>query len=243
MATAEAKGETGSELGVIEILSDLEPAILGRLDKRCRWYRYAAQEMILDRAESEIHDVFFVIEGAVRIVNYSALGREIAFANIRKGGFFGELAAIDGSPRSASVVAIEECRLASLAPNAFRSVLLDHPEIAVKVILQLATIVRRCDARIMDLSTQRAVHRVHAELLRLAEPDIVAPSNWVVRPMQPHSEIASRVSTTRETVARALSQLAGAGIVERKGKTLYIRDYERLTELVESGTYQALAAR
>ncbi len=243
MTTQVATLDMGSGLGAIGILSGLEPEVLERLGKRCRWHRYAAQEMILDRAESEIHDVYFVIEGAVRIVNYSPLGREIAFANIRQGGYFGELAAIDGAARSASVVAIQNCRLASLSPEVFRNLVFDHPEIAMKVIMQLAGIVRLCDDRIMDLSTQRAVHRVHAELLRLAKPDIVAPDNWVVRPMRPHAEIASRVSTTRETVARALSQLATAGIVERKGKTLYIRDYQRLTELAEGGAYQAVAAR
>ena len=51
--------------------------------------------------------------------------------------------------------------------------------------------------------------------------------------MLSHSEIASRASTTRETVARVLGQLAQAGIVERKSKALYVRDKERLERLAE----------
>ena len=244
MATEGPTGDDKTGLGVIELLSGLELEALRVLETRCRWHRYAAQGLILDRADSDVHDVFFVVEGAVRIVNYSISGREIAFANIRKGGYFGELAALDAAPRSASVVAIEDCRLASLAPEAFRRLLFEHSDLAMQAIMQLASIVRRCDDRIMDLSTLSAVHRVQAELLRLAEPDVVAPQNWVVRPMRTHAEIASRVSTTRETVARVLSQLATAGIVERKAKTLYIRDHERLTKLAESGAaYQAVAAR
>ena len=244
MATGAATGGDKTGLGVVELLAGLDPETLQMLEKRCRWHRYATQEMILDRSETEIHDVFFVVEGAVRIVNYSSSGREIAFANIRKGGYFGELGAIDEAPRSASVVAIENCRLASLAPEAFRSLLQDHAEIAMRAIVQLASIVRRCDDRIMDLSTLSAVHRVQAELLRLAEPDIVAPQNWVIRPLRTHAEIASRVSTTRETVARVLSQLATAGIVERKGKTLYIRDHARLSALAETGAVlQGVAGR
>ena len=62
--------------------------------------------------------------------------------------------------------------------------------------------------------------------------------------MRTHAEIASRVSTTRETVARAMAQLSTAGIVERKGKTLYIRDRERLAHMVESeAAFQTLATR
>lgn len=218
----------------IEFLSGLEEETLSALGKRCRWVRYAKGEVILDR-ESENRDLFLVVAGAVRVVNFSSSGREIAYANVRAGGYFGELSAIDGEPRSASVMAIEACRLAALTPDLYRRLWQDHAEIAERIMRRLASIIRTCDDRIMDLSTVRAVHRVHAELVRLAIPDVVAPDNRVIRPMPTHSDIASRVSTTRETVARVLGQLAGDGIVERKAKTLYIRDFERLTKLAEHG--------
>jgi len=79
----------------------------------------------------------------------------------------------------------------------------------------------------------RAVQRVYVELIRLTDRDVAVPDLWVIRPMLSHSEIASRASTTRETVARVLGQLAHAGIVERKSKALYIRDKERLERLAE----------
>lgn len=218
----------------IELLSGLDSEHLRELAKRCRWYSYRANETVLDRS-SDRRDVFFVISGAVRIVNYSSSGREIAFANVRAGGFFGELSAIDGGERSASVVAREASRLASLSPDIFARILREKSDVATRVMMRLAAIIRSCDDRIMDLSTLRAVHRVYSEVLRLAEPDVVAPKNWVVRPMRTHSEIASRISTTRETVARVLSQLAADGIVERKSRTLYIRDHQRLAKLAQSG--------
>ena len=236
--------EDESPLSGIEVLSTLDSETLESLEKRCRWHRCDTGHVILDSGELSNHDVFFVIEGAVRIVNFSASGREIAFANVRRGDYFGELAAIGDAPRSANVVAIEDCRLASLAPTTFRSLIRDHPELALRVIERLADIVRRCDKRIMDLSTMSAVNRIYGELLRAAQPDIVNPSAWVIRPMRTHAEIASRVSTTRETVARAMAQLSTAGIVERKGKTLYIRDRERLAHMVESeAAFQTLATR
>lgn len=219
----------------IELLSGLDDDSLSALAKRCRWSRYAAGEVILDK-ESENRDLFLVVKGTARVVNFSTSGREIAFANVREGGYFGELSAIDSGSRSASVVAVEACRLAAIAPEAFRRLWQDNPAIADRVMTRLASIVRSCDERIMDLSTVRAVHRVYAELVRLAIPDVVAPENRVIRPMRTHSDIASRISTTRETVARVLGQLANDGVVERKSKTLYIRDFERLAKLAEHGT-------
>lgn len=219
-------------LAHIELSKDLSAEKIRALEQRVRWRRYAAGEQILDR-NSDNRDMFLVVDGQVQIVNFSLAGREIAYAAGGAGGFFGELSAIDDEPRSASVVAAESCTLAAVSPEVFRSLLLDDGRIATGVLRRLARIIRICDDRIMDLSTLGAVQRVYLELIRLAAPDIVAPENWVIRPMRTHGSIASLASTTRETVARVLSQLTSAGIVERKGKTLYIRDHSRLKKLAE----------
>jgi hypothetical protein len=92
--------------------------------------------------------------------------------------------------------------------------------------------VRAGDLRIMELSTLAASHRVYAELLRMAEPDAAVPGRWVVRPLPPLREIASRVSTTRETVARALGQLYRGGLARRRGRVLYLSDRDRLEAYV-----------
>lgn len=203
------------------------------MESRCAWAHFAPGEQIIDR-DSDNKDVFFVTGGTVRIVNFSTSGREIAFANIEAGGFFGELAAIDGQRRSASVVAVADCDLAALSPMAFTRILVRNPTVAMRVLQRLAGIIRVADDRIMDLSTLRAVQRVYVELLRLTAPDAAVPNLSVIRPMLSHSEIASRASTTRETVARVLGQLALGKIVERKGKALYIRDRLKLERLAES---------
>jgi DNA-binding GntR family transcriptional regulator len=68
----------------------------------------------------------------------------------------------------------------------------------------------------------------------MARPDTAVPGRWVVRPLPPLREIAGRVSTTRETVARALGQLYPSGLVKRSGRTLYITDREKLQAFVQS---------
>ena len=230
-------------LGGIELLSGLDGETLRELETQCGWHEFAANQTVLDRNDQEKHDIYFVIEGTVRIVNYSPEGREIAFANVRQGGHFGELAALTDEPRSASVVAVSDCRLASVGPDVLKRLLLVYPELGLQLIVRLADIIRRSDQRIMNLSTLSAVQRVHVELLHLAKRDVVAPENWVVRPVPTQSDIASRTSTTRETVSRAMNQLAVAGVVERKGKSLYVRDRDRLAELAKSGAPQTVAVR
>jgi CRP-like cAMP-binding protein len=220
-------------LSAVALFEGLPAAEVEGLESRCNWSHFAAGEQIIDR-DSDNRDVFFVVRGTVQIVNFSTSGREIAFANVEAGGYFGELSAIDGQPRSASVVAVTDCDIGTITPIVFTRILVRNSTVAMRVLQRLANIIRISDDRIMNLSTLRAVQRVYVELLRLTAPDAAVPNLWVIRPMLSHSEIASRASTTRETVARVLGQLALGKIVERKGKALYIRDRTKLERLAES---------
>ena len=98
---------------------------------------------------------------------------------------------------------------------------------------RLCRVVRLTTDRIMELSTLGANNRVHAELLRLAKRGRMEGKAAVIAPIPVHADIASRVSTTRETVARVLSDLAKERLVERRADALVVRDVRRLEELVE----------
>ncbi len=222
---------SGSLAG-ISLFDELDAAELRELEKASSLRRYAGHEQIIDR-QSDSTDVFFVIEGKVRVVNYSLSGREITLDDITAGRHFGELAAIDGQPRSASVMALEETLLASLPQERFLDVARRRPEVSYKVMLTLARIIRISTDRIMDLSTLAANNRVQAELLREARSTPTSENSAEIRPIPVHGDIASRVSTTRETVARVLNDLARQGIVEREKEALVIHDLNRLSEMVE----------
>lgn len=221
-----------SSLEGIRILAGLTPAEHEDMAKACSWKTYRADEQIIDR-QSESRDVLFVVKGRVRIVLYSLSGREIALDEKAAGDYFGELAALDGEPRSASVVALEESVIAALPPEAFMRLLRDHPEVVVGVMQRMSRVIRRATERIMDLSTLGANNRVHAELLREARAAMTGDNTAVLSPIPTHTDIASRVSTTRETVARVLNDLARSGVVKREKDSLVITDVDRLMELVE----------
>jgi CRP/FNR family transcriptional regulator, cyclic AMP receptor protein len=228
------KSETMGKFAGIKLLAGLSAKQLLDLEQAAVWRRHPAQTQILDRSSSS-RDVFFVVEGAVQVVNYSSSGREIAYAKLGPGEFFGELSAVDGQPRSATVISSAPTLLASLTPATFERLLQGHPEIALRVLRRLAAIIRDCDERIMDLATLGAVQRVQLELLRLAKPDPITPGSWLIYPMPTQHDVAARASTTRETVARVISQLMQNGLIRRKHKTVYLADraaLERMSERV-----------
>lgn len=219
-------------LAGIELLSGLSRTARQSLEKRCRWRNVAAQEQIIDR-QSTSTDVYFIVEGRVRVVNYSLSGRDITFDEIAAGAYFGEIAAIDGQPRSANIVALEGTTLAILSAESFRAVLREHPDLAMNLMVRMATVIRQASGRIMDLSTLGANNRIYAEILRLAKDDVRDDNTAVIRPIPVHGDIASRVSTTRETVARVFGELSRRSLVNRESDALRILDLDHLSEMVE----------
>lgn len=219
-------------LSRVRLLQDLTSEAIESLEKRSRWRRYARDEQILDR-DSESRDVFLVVTGSVEVINYSLSGREVAFGHVVQGGYFGELSAIDGGRRSANIVAVEDSLVLVVPPEVFTEILTHNPPATMQVLRRLAHIIRTADDRIMDLSTLKAVQRVYVELIRLSEED-EKTGERIVRPLPTQRDIARRASTSRETVARVLGQLARAGIVERKARTLHIFDMARLMEMTDA---------
>ena len=224
--------DSKNSLAVVDLLSELSPDSLDAVEKRVRFRRYKAKELIFD-LESGGTEVYFIVEGKVQVVNYSPSGREVSFAQVSAGGYIGELSAIDGRPRSATIVAVEDTTLASISADAFRMLLLDYPHVALDVLQRLSAMVRAGDERIMDLTTLSAINRVHSEILRMSAANEDEDNTALITPIPTHSDIAARASTTRETVSRVMSHLARVFILERTDKALKILDVERLSSLIE----------
>lgn len=220
-------------LGGIKLLGSLDAENRGALEGKCAWRRYRLGERVFERG-TEGREVLFVVEGAVNIVGFSAIGSELMFATAGPGETIGELAAIDGQPRSASVVVAEDSLLAALPSEIFTELLKRHGEVAFRLLQRLAGIVRKGDDRIVEVSSVKSTNRVYAELLRLAEPDPAAPGLWAIKPLPPLRELASKSSTTRELVASALNRLYPSGLIRRRGNNLYIVNRAAVEDIVHA---------
>lgn len=225
--------EQSHTLDGIPLLSSLTRSERADLARQCQFKRFTAGEHIID-VQADSRDVHFVLEGTVRVVNYSPTGREVTLDDIGPGGYFGELAAIDGGPRSAFVMPQGGMSVTAAMPSpVFLTLLARKPLIGLDIMRRLARMVRQSDNRIMDLSTLGAQHRIQAELMRQASAISGDGRTATISPIPLHADLASRVSTTRETVARVLNDLARDGIIERKKNALVVHDLPRLTAMVE----------
>ena len=220
-------------LGQVELFCDLPRAEHDRLARRFRWTRYGAGELIVSHLDRST-EVFLVLQGEVRVEIISLAGREVTFRDIKAGQYFGELAAIDGLPRSASILALSDSVVASMSAEVFWEVLRAYPETTVRVLKDLSSSVRALTERVFEFSALAVNNRIHAELLRLARDHMSGDNAAEIQPAPTHAEIASRVSTHREAVTRELGRLSRAGIVGRRSGVLVVNDVKRLKHLVQN---------
>jgi len=220
-------------LAKIEPFKGLDEASLAEVAKSCRFERYEAKRQVI-AYQDESADVFFIVSGTVRVVIHSYSGKEISYRDLESGEMFGELAAIDGEQRSASVVAMSETLLVAMSATAFRDALRHHPSIAEAVLLRLTGLIRLYSQRLFEMRTLDVQNRIRVELLRLAEKSATDDNTAIISPLPTSADIASRVNTRREAVSRELASLSRRGLIERRQKTLTIRDLAGLNELVEA---------
>ncbi len=225
--------QDGKRLAGIAIFRDLSGPALDALAQRCQWRNYAPEQQILGHLDAT-REVFFIVEGAVRVVNYSLAGKAVTFADSGAGGVFGDYAAIDGEPRSANVVALSEALIASLSADNFWTVLREHPEVSAALLKKLTGQLRATSQRVFEFSTLAVRNRIHAELLRLAREHMENDNAATIAPAPTHAEIASRISTHREAVTRELNVLARDGLLEQRRGALHVSDVARLEEMVET---------
>ncbi len=221
--------KNAKDLSEVSLFAGLAPEAIKDISGVAKWHEIAAGETIFDQ-ETDTLEVYCVVTGAVRIL--TTVGeREVMLAEIPGGNVFGEIAAIDGQPRSAKAVASTDSVLASIEGPIFTKMLLKYPAIALKIIQRLARVVRGLDKRVTTLSTLTEEQRVVIELLRISEPDPKIPNGWYIPTMPVHSDLAGWAGTSRDIVAQTIGKLAREGVVKRRGMALVICDWPQMQML------------
>lgn len=172
--------------------------------------------------KGEIADSFFVIvSGRVKIFieDAASVDREVILKTLGPGEFFGELPVFDNEPRSASVMAIDNCHLQVLSYRSFRRAIEQSPDIAQRVMRTLAKRLRAADRKISDLAFLDISGRVSRALLELA---IMSNGRRVVGAPFTQKDLAAMVGASREMVNRTLRDLEDGGYIDIQRQSITI---------------------
>jgi CRP/FNR family cyclic AMP-dependent transcriptional regulator len=180
--------------------------------------RAFAKNAIIVSEGDDTGSLFVVLSGRVKVFVSDAEGHEVQLNRLGPGEYFGEVT-LDGGPRSASVMALEETRCAVVRRGELVELIERHPELALHIARKLARRVRALSESVKSLALMDVYGRVARLLLELAEEH---DGRLVIREPMTHRDIASRVGASREMISRILSDLADGGYVRKEGGQLII---------------------
>lgn len=215
------------------MMENLEQADRAHLLNEVSRHRYGKDEFILSQ-DDDTSDVFFVLSGGARATIYGADGSVVSFRDLGPGAIFGEFAAVDGKPRSASVIAVEDSEVGLLRAERFRQIILEHPGLNWAFVQHLTGQARVMTQRIFEFSTMLVRERLMRELLRMSEGGADQSEGITIHAAPSQTELASRISTHREAVSREMSRLSKQGILSRQRDTLIIHDRGQLEQLLQT---------
>lgn len=223
--------QTGT-LGSISILAGLSPRELALLAVECEWRKVASGDILisLDRGD-RLDGVTFVAEGSLRLARGAGSGTgRIFYTDVKAGGQFGEMAVLGVEEQGLTVIAREDGLVATLAEQRFLELLSREESVSRALLCQYAHLLRAREAASPPASAPAegtGAQRLYGELLALAEPDETGEALRIAR-LPRHRELAARIDTTEEAVARAIAEIVREGIAARDYPGLIIRDEARL---------------
>jgi CRP-like cAMP-binding protein len=195
--------------------------------RQLRRRRFRRNETIFHQGDPG-DSLHIVSSGAVKIVLPSVEGDEAIIATLRDGDFFGELALLDGAPRSATAVALEASETWTLSRELLLATMDRDPSLRDSLLAGLARELRRITGHVEEMHFLDLAGRLASHLARLArEAD---PDSDEVRLDWPYtqSDLASMIGGTRQSVNKLLADLVERGLVILEKDTLIIPDVEAL---------------
>lgn len=214
----------------IPLLAELTDDEIARVRADLRVRQYAKREVVLQKGASG-DSLLFLLQGQLQVVDITEDGRAIGLRMLAPGDFFGEIAVINGSMRSASVVALSPV-LVALLPRATALHLFSHsPPVANHMLRFLANKVQRDSEFRALLSIGNTAKRIYTflDLLKERKDELL-----VVENLPTHQDIANMINTSRETVTRTLLGLVQQGVIQKGTHRLIIVDPEALQRLIQS---------
>lgn len=173
--------------------------------------------------------VMLLSSGLVKICNFTADGKEMVLELRGPGQVLGELAAIDGKPISASVLALEDVEVLVLSAKDFKRFLSESPGAAVAVLEMVVARLREGDRRRTEFGSLDAVTRVAARLIEMADRfGEETPDGTRIPVPLSQEELAGWIGASRESVTKALQALRSRGLIETHRRGITVLDMEKL---------------
>jgi CRP-like cAMP-binding protein len=222
------------QLRAVDWLEELSPEELGEL-RQASSQRDHERGATVFRPASHPRSLYLLERGLVRIYRLSPDGAETSFGYVAPGEVFGELPAFGEFARDSFAVAVHPARVWQIPVAVFQRTIEKRPAIVLAITRQIGRRMKRIESRVETLVFRNVRARLAGILLELAD-DFGRPSgaSLALDIDLTQGELATLIGSTRQTVNATLGELEEAGLVERDGRRLVVRDLPALRRMARS---------
>lgn len=218
-----------------QLFKNLNDEFLEELRHHIRFQEFRKNEYILHKGAPG-DSLLLLFTGRLQIISLSEEGKEVGLNFIEAGDYFGEIAIIDGGPRSAAVIANTTSVVGFLPKAQALKLFHNNPIIAERILTRLCQIIRQETQYRANLGSSKAYTRIYSVLFSntaLRQPEVTktTPKAMSIENLPNQQSIAMMANVSRETVSRALQALIKAGVIQKDTKRLIIRNPQLLTQL------------
>jgi len=203
------------DVGGFEGLSDQQISLL---TDRAAVRSYSKGAIIVNEGD-EGTSLFVILSGSVKTFLSDENGKEVVLSTQGTGEYFGDLALFDDEPRSASVMALEPCKVMIITKAALREAIKEDPDIGFSLLHGLAKRVRILTENVRTMALLDVFGRLVKTLYMLAEEKDGA---LVVDQRLTQQDLANRIGASREMVSRIMHDLTEGGYLSIKSKRITI---------------------
>jgi CRP-like cAMP-binding protein len=208
-------------LGRVALFRGLEEETIERIAARAVTRR-VSRNTLLFREGEPCRGLYIIIDGSIRIYRSTPDGHEQTLMVEGPKKTLAELTLFDASPYPASAQAAEDSTVLFLQLADFQQLYREHPEIADAVIMELGRRLKRLVRLFSRITLKSVPARVASAVLEEAEAAGAARDGGTFALPFTQEELARELSTTRESVSRAIGELRAAGVLAREGTSLRI---------------------
>lgn len=209
-----------SKLRNIQLFEQLSDDDLSTLESLAITRSYPKNSVLINEGD-QANAMYFIDSGRVRVYVSDDQGKELILNTMGEGEYFGELSLLDDENRSASVITVEKSSFSIIYKDDFTDAILKNPSLALSLLKNLTGRVRQLTDNIKTLALEDVYGRIRKTLLSLAEDEDDGETQRVTEKLT-QQDIANRIGSSREMVARILKDLQIGGYIEIEKKQIRI---------------------
>jgi len=237
MADRPATAGTADRLAILRRhswIGQLSPAVIERLGSYAKRRRVSNGTVIFAEGDPGT-GLMAVLAGAVKISARSPDGRDIVVNIVHEGDIFGEIALLDGHPRTADATAVTDCELMEIERRDFLPFLHSQPDVAMQIMQTLCSRLRRTTDQVQDLTCLNLPARLAKMLLRLSA-DAERLGSSAPRVAITQREISQMIGTSRESTNKQLRSWTKYGFIRLERGAVAVLRCDKLAEVAAQGS-------